>query len=67
MLRQVMANQDCSLDRQLTTIRGSERIRRRVLLLVHVGIIISIIAIMLAVLIVILANGREARVAWAAA
>jgi hypothetical protein len=62
-----MTNHDCSLDGRPTNIRGNERIRRCILLLVHVGTTISIIAIVLAVLIVIRATGREARVAWAAA
>ena len=62
-----MTNQDYSLDGWLTTIQGNEEIRRCVLLLADVGTIIGIIAFMLAVLIVIWASGREARVAWAAA
>jgi hypothetical protein len=45
----------------------NKRIRRYVPLVVDVGSIISIIGIMLAVLIVIWAIGREARVAWGAA
>jgi hypothetical protein len=61
-----MTNQDCSLDGELTTIQGYERIRRSVLLLVQVGSTISIIAIVIAVLIVIWGAGREARIAWAA-
>ena len=61
-----MTNQDRLLD-ELTTIQEYERIRRSVLLLVKVGSTISIIAIVLAVLIVILVAGREARIAWAAA
>jgi hypothetical protein len=62
-----MTNQDYSLDGWLTTTQGNEGIRRCVLLLADVGTIIGIIAVMLAVLIVIWAAGREARVAWAAA
>jgi hypothetical protein len=61
-----MTNQDCPLDGELTTIQGYERIRRSVLLLVQVGSTISIIAIVLAVLIVIWGAGRKARIAWAA-
>ena len=61
-----MTNQDCPLDGELTTIQGYERIRRSVLLLVQVGSTISIIAVVLAVLIVIWGAGRKARIAWAA-
>jgi hypothetical protein len=62
-----MTNQDCSLGDRLAAMQENKRIRRYVPLVVDVGSIISIIGIMLAVLIVIWAIGREARVAWGAA
>ena len=57
----VMTDQDHSLDWRLT-----KGIRRCLALFVDIGTIIGIIAIMLPVLIVMWAAGREARVAWAA-
>jgi hypothetical protein len=62
-----MTSEDFSLGGRQPTIQRSEQIRRGVLLLVHLGTIIGLIAITLAVLIVIWAAGREARVAWTAA
>jgi hypothetical protein len=61
-----MTDQDRSLDWRLTTIQGNERIRRCLPLLVDVGTIIGIIAIMLTVLMVVWAAGRQVHVAWAA-
>ena len=61
-----MTEQDCSFDWRLTTFQGNKGIRRCLPLLVEVGTIIGIIAIMLAVLMVVWAAGRQVHVAWAA-
>jgi hypothetical protein len=59
-----VTSEDCSLADRLATIQRNERIRRCVLLVTD-GSMIGVIAVLLAVLIIIWAGGREARVAWA--
>jgi hypothetical protein len=62
-----VTSEDRSLAGRLATIQRNERIPRGVLLVTEYGGMIRVIAVLLAVLIVIWAGGREARVAWARA